>query len=378
MVNLLITNVIFIIAFITILILFINKKYHYDKMFISLKKNKQNLDQLNALRDSMLEITQAVVGTEDPKDLYEMILTKTITAITKANVGSVLIRGQDGLFRSSSQFGFDTSKIEDFSLPLEETILWKFTKGRIYQTEIINNVTNIMDLKVHPLTVDPEEWTIQSTISVPLFIEGEIIGLLNIDSKEKNAFNHNDWTSMEYIRGNIEVALQKYLLYTRMLKLSRYDVLTGTFNRAYFMEQFHNLLSNAERYKQSFTLVILDINDLKLINDTKGHLTGDKIIQELAHTTMESIRKSDIFARWGGDEFMGLFYHISEKEINDKISSIKEILSDNPIKIGQEKINCYFSYGYSRFPDDGSDFDSLLKTADEKMYINKKQMKENK
>lgn len=178
---LIILNIIVLAALITILILYIRKNRLFNKIVISLKESKLHLIRLNTLRDSMLEITQAVVGTENPDDLYELILKKAITAIPNANVGSVMIRGDDGLFRCSSQKGFDVIKIENFVLPLEETILWKFTKGEIYQTEIINNVAKIKNLKVRPLTVDPEEWAIKSTISVPLFIEKEIMGLISID-----------------------------------------------------------------------------------------------------------------------------------------------------------------------------------------------------
>jgi len=323
----------------------------------------------------MLEITQAVVGTENPNDLYEMILTKAVAAIANANVGSVLIRGSDGIFRVSAQKGFDEDKLMDFALPLEETIIWKFTKGKIYKTEIIDDVLEIPDLNIYPVTVDSEEWMIRSSLIVPFFHDDKIFGILNIDSKEVNAFNREDQKAMEYIRGNLEVALQKYMLYRKMVTLSRFDGLTGVYNRTYFMDQFNNSLNNAERYNQTFTLVIFDINDLKKTNDTMGHLAGDQILKSFSKTTQKIIRKTDIFARWGGDEFMGLFYQISEEEINEKIQIIRSKLDENPILFEKSKIHPQFSSGFSQYPDDGFNFDTLLKIADDKMYKNKKVMK---
>ena len=369
--------IIFLLAFalITVLILFILKNRLSNDLLYELNEHKEHLTQLNKLRDSMLEITQAVIGTEDPKDLYAMILDKAVDAIPNANVGSVLIRGDDGIFRFSAQKGFDDDKLSDLSLPLEETILWKYTKGDIHKTEIIDDVLKILDLNILPVTVDSEEWLIRSSIIVPFFHDKKIFGILHIDSKEVNAFTKEDKKAMEYIRGNLEVALQKYMLFTRMVNLSRFDGLTGVYNRTYFMDQFHNLLNNAERYKQTFTLVIFDINDLKKTNDSIGHLAGDAILKSFSQTTMKIIRKTDIFSRWGGDEFMGLFYQISKEEIDEKIQIIRKNLDDNPLVLEKHTISPQFSSGFAQYPEEGTDFDTLLKIADDKMYKNKKAMK---
>ena len=364
-----------LLLFLFLLIFYLIKYINYKNLTEELRDKRENLFRLNELRDSMLEITQAVVGTENPKDLYEMILSKSIMAIPNANVGSVMILKNDGLFHCFSQQGFDNNKIDDFSLPLEETILWKYTNGKISKTEIIDDVQAIENLEIFPLSVADEEWHIHSSIAVPLFIEQEIKGILHLDSREKCAFTQEDWTSMEYIRGNIEVALQKFLLYTKMVKLSRYDDLTKAYNRAYFMEQFNHILNNAARYKQTFALGIFDINDLKKVNDSHGHITGDHVLKKFTSITLNNIRKTDIFSRWGGDEFIALFYQINESDITDKITKIRDSLIDHPIKKENSDITAQFSFGYASYPEDGTDFDKLLRTADDRMYVNKREMK---
>lgn len=367
--------IVVITLFFSILILYLLKWREYNKLLSDLSETSGHLKRLNNLRDSMLKITQAVVGTEDPKDLYQLILEEAIQAIANANVGSVMIRGDDDLFHCFSQKGFDENKIKDFSLPLKETIIYKYTGGKIEKAVIINDIEGIRDLEIFPLTVDREEWHIRSSIVVPLFVNRELKGLLHIDSKERDAFTEDDLISIEYIRGNIEVALQKYLLYIKMVTLSRYDELTKTFNRAYFMEHFEHILNNALRYKQNFSLGIFDINDLKKINDTLGHIAGDRILQEFADVTMKNIRKTDIFARWGGDEFMAIFYQIGVDDINDKIEHIRVSLKENPLTIGNNRVHAQFSFGCASYPEEGTDFDQLLKIADHRMYINKKEMK---
>lgn len=375
MINYKVLFLIVIFLFSALLFLYIWKSRQNKKLLYDLSETSGHLKRLINLRGSMLEITQAVVGTEDPRHLYEMILEKTILAIPNANVGSVMIRGEDDLFRCFSQKGFDKDKIKDFSLPLKETILYKYTGGKIEKAIIIRDTEEIEDIKFFPLSANSNEWHIRSSIIVPLFVDKELKGILHIDSKEVDAFTNDDMLSIEYIRGNIEVALQKYLLYTKMVILSRYDELTKTYNRTYFMEHFNHILNNALRYKQTFSLGIFDINDLKKINDTQGHIAGDRILQKFAEVTIKNIRKTDIFARWGGDEFMAIFYQFEDDDINDKIEHIRASLKENPLIIGNDQIRAQFSFGSATYPEEGTNFDDLLRLADKRMYLHKREMK---
>lgn len=369
-------HILTISAFCAVIILYIRNKRFSGKIVKELKKSQKTLKRLNKLRDSMLEISQAIVGTEEPTRLYEMILSKAIDAIPNANVGSVLLADEAGLLRCAVQKGYDEKILKEFAIPLEETILWKYTKGDIKQTEVINDASSIEELKIKPLTADPEEWIIMSSITAPLFSEGKIIGLLNIDSKNKNAFTSDDCKAMEYMRSNIEVALQKHSFYSKMLKLSRFDELTGIFNRAYFLERFNSLHDRSERYNIPFCLTMFDINGLKKINDRYGHLAGDKLLKEFAQATTSSIRKSDIFARWGGDEFVILFLGIDREKIEMKMEKIKRILDETEIPINcTDKTQCQFSYGHAFYPTDAVDFKCLLKIADENMYQCKQEMR---
>ncbi len=367
--------IVVIFLFFSLLFLYIWKSRQNKKLLSDLNETSGHLKRLNNLRGSMLEITQAVVGTEDPRDLYGMILEKAIQAIPYANVGSVMIRGEDDLFHCFSQKGFDDDKIKGFSIPLNETIIYKYTDGKIEKAVIIKDIKEIKDLNIFPLSVDSNEWHIRSSIVVPLFVNKELKGILHIDSKEIDAFTNDDILSLEYIRGNIEVALQKYLLYTKMVTLSRYDELTKTYNRAYFMEHFNHILNNALRYHQTFSLGIFDINDLKKINDTHGHIAGDRLLQKFADVTIKNIRKTDIFARWGGDEFMAIFYQIGDDDINDKIAHIRTSLKGNPFIIRNDRIHAQFSFGCASYPEEGTSFDELFKIADNRMYHHKKEMK---
>ncbi len=122
---------------------------------------------------------------------------------------------------------------------------------------------------------------IKSTLTAPIYINGSLFGMINIDSIETNVFDGEDVKSMEFIRNYIEIIITNYLLYEEKSHLARYDQLTNVCNRSYFEEQVKSIIDKALCYKETFNLVIWDINNLKAINDSFGHLTGDEVIKNL-------------------------------------------------------------------------------------------------
>ena len=124
-----------------------------------------------------------------------------------------------------------------------------------------------------------------------------------------------------------------------------------------------------------FNIVIFDIDKLKSINDLLGHLVGDEVIKKIAQELEKNIRKSDILVRLGGDEFVGVFFNSNLKNLNEKFQNLLMKLENAPLSINGEQVKCKFSYGISSFPKDGINLNDLIKIADERMYIFKRNIK---
>jgi diguanylate cyclase (GGDEF)-like protein len=213
---------------------------------------------------------------------------------------------------------------------------------------------------------------IKSTMSVPIYHEGSFFGMINIDSVEKNAFDEDDVKSMEFIRNNAEIAVSNYLLYKEKAFLAKHDQLTGLYNRYYFEESFLKLKEKEIQYNETFQLVVFDIDGLKKINDSMGHLIGDEVIKKIAQSIKSSIRKSDIIARVGGDEFSGIIFVSNKEYLVEKFQKILKQLENDPLLMVNEEIICTFSYGIASFPQEGIELNELIKIADERMYSYKK------
>jgi diguanylate cyclase (GGDEF)-like protein len=116
---------------------------------------------------------------------------------------------------------------------------------------------------------------------------------------------------------------------------------------------------------------MFDVDNLKLTNDKYGHFVGDQVIRKIALEMQTNCRKSDVIARFGGDEIIAVLFSSDEEELQKKYSNIQDRLLENPVEFFDEQIFCSFSFGIASFPKEGQNLEDLLKIADSRMYINK-------
>lgn len=215
---------------------------------------------------------------------------------------------------------------------------------------------------------------IKSSISAPIIVNGKLYGLLNIDSEHNNVFDENDLEFIEYLRIQSALVIEKHLLYEKTILFSRYDELTGVYNRRYFEERLESQLKKSERYNENFCLVLFDLNNFKEINDTYGHLIGDEVLKNFASILKRNFRSSDIIGRFGGDEFVSLLYNNDTKVTISKIEKILEICRKDTIYFDNISLNYDFSYGVACYLENGTNFNDLIKDADKRMYENKRKL----
>lgn len=358
----------------------VNKKEEVEGIICSIidiserKKNQNRINKLLKLKEAMLEISYSVIGVNEINDLFDLILQKAIDSIENASIGSVLILDDNENLKIVASRGYEIKESKKFSINLKESIIWTNTKGNINETIIINDVDKIS--KINFLATN-QNLKIKSIISSPIVIDRKLYGFINIDSNKNNVFDDIDVEIMEYIRNQIQIAISKYELYEEMFYLSRYDKLTNLYNRRYFEDLFDKYIYKSTKYKGHFSLVVFDLNELKLVNDKYGHLAGDELIKSFAKNLSESIRSSDILIRLGGDEFVGLFFKTNSQNLIKKIEDLIEKFKNNQIVFEGNTITCSFSYGIAEFPKDSNDYKELVKIADKRMYEYKQVLKNN-
>ena len=156
---------------------------------------------------------------------------------------------------------------------------------------------------------------------------------------------------------------------------ARFDHLTNIANRFSLIDRINHLIDQYDRNNHPFSLLFFDLNDFKIINDNYGHSSGDLVLKEVANRISQSIRKSDMVARIGGDEFILLLENTHCKsDIQTTIESLSKDLKKDII-INNHTINIQCSIGFATFPENGKNSDELLSHADRGMYAAKKKSK---
>ena len=153
---------------------------------------------------------------------------------------------------------------------------------------------------------------------------------------------------------------------------ARFDHLTNIPNRYSLIDRIEHLIAQYDRNHAGFSLLFFDLDKFKKINDNYGHSFGDLVLKEVTNRVISNIRKTDMFARIGGDEFILLLENTcKQKDIETTIKHLTKVLRQD-MKINDIVINIHCSIGYSTFPENGTTCDHLLLHADKGMYCAKK------
>ena len=172
------------------------------------------------------------------------------------------------------------------------------------------------------------------------------------------------------IRGSNRDISQIKALQRELKHAAGHDILTGLANRKLLLEHLRQTIKEAKREDSMFVVAFIDLDNFKGINDTYGHDAGDHVLKRVAEDIKRNMRGDDIVARFGGDEFVGLF-KISSQDDTDTIK--QKILSqiNTEIQCYKFAITIQLSIGMSVYPTDGTTYDTLLNLADDEMYAMK-------
>lgn len=158
---------------------------------------------------------------------------------------------------------------------------------------------------------------------------------------------------------------RNHILFEQVNYLANTDILTGICNRQYFDKRLREEADRAARYKQKFSILYIDIDHFKLVNDRYGHATGDHILIEFSRLITQYKRESDLFARFGGEEFILLIHMASKEEASEAYIRIQKAMAKHDFSPLDEVT---FSAGIAEFNSQHNTIKSLLDRADQALY----------
>ena len=208
-----------------------------------------------------------------------------------------------------------------------------------------------------------------SWLGVPLTLQKGIIGALIMHSTpDSRAYTQQDCELLEFVSTQVAFAIERRKMLARLEHIALYDQLTHLPNRELFYDRFQKALSRANRESSYFSLLYLDLDKFKWVNDTYGHGVGDLLLQITAQRILGCVRNSDTVARFGGDEFVILLERVDSAQNTLLVAQkILEVLNQ-PFELVNQQVHILPSIGIALYPEHGRDEKQLLSCADTAMY----------
>ncbi|MFQ5794715.1 MAG: diguanylate cyclase [Candidatus Bipolaricaulia bacterium] len=348
-----------------------SKLKQLQNTLIKLNEEKERSEgRLQAINAFIRALNEA----DELEELLEVILQGTIEIIPNADSGTFLLLNEPKTaFEFKSAIGWDLEGLRQVLIPRDRSILAML--GHNEPTIISGEEIKALDEQHQDVEMAEMFKGIgypKSSIIIPVTIDGEELGYFNINSTTTpNAFDEEDLERMTEVIDQISLAVKKVKTQEELREAAIRDPLTGSYNRRYFTEILNKELERSKRYHHPFSLLMLDIDRFKEINDRFGHVKGDEILCEVARMLEENVREVDVVVRYGGDEFLVLMPETQEPDAQDVVTRLNERLKEWNYEQGLFGMQLTLSTGIYTYTEGDVTQEDVLRKVDARMYREK-------
>jgi two-component system cell cycle response regulator len=234
-------------------------------------------------------------------------------------------------------------------------------------------VTVVLPSENSRLQPAPGEPDFPVAIATPLYTQDRVSAIL-ANYRREHPFTESDLETVRFLAEQGGSAIENVMLHEDTRRLSLTDGLTGVYNRRYLQMQARQTLATATRFGRQFSVVMLDLDRFKIVNDSQGHQRGDAVLIEFARRVDGTLREVDTFVRYGGEEFVCL---LSETGLHGAMATAQKIIDvvrDEPFGgTDEERVRITVSAGVATYPDHGRSFNEVLEAADRALYAAKQE-----
>ncbi|HSZ61011.1 MAG TPA: diguanylate cyclase [Terriglobales bacterium] len=208
----------------------------------------------------------------------------------------------------------------------------------------------------------------RAVLCLPISYGETLLGVLNIESRDENAFAPQDVLILNTLADLLATALHNSFVFQRLQQQSITDGLTGIKTRRFFWEALSSEWKRASRSGRPFSVVLIDLDKFKEVNDSLGHLEGDLVLARVGRLLEQKCRQSNVVARYGGDEFIILMPETGIEQAQVLAERLRLWLATDPML---EEHHITGSFGVASFPVHGFAMEDLIRVADAGMYVSK-------
>ena len=209
---------------------------------------------------------------------------------------------------------------------------------------------------------------LRSFLGVPVSYHNVCFGAITVESQQPYKYTERDEKILTILANNFGVALERSHALKQLEMQATTDGLTQLYNYRSFMQSIVNEVERSIRYDLKFTLLVIDVDYFKQVNDTHGHLAGDKVLIHVASAIKKNTRNVDIVCRYGGEEFTVILVETSLQDGLMTAERIRENIENMNTTYKENIINITVSIGAVEFPNSSRKSESLINEADKALY----------
>ena len=232
---------------------------------------------------------------------------------------------------------------------------------KTHKRQIISFPENLI---VNGIIVDflPKELLVE-----PIIYKNSLLGILILVCSEP--FLAQSISKFKFFNQELSLAFRNAITHEQMTSFAAIDALTGLYNRRFGIRRLDEEFNRAIRYSMPLSLLMIDIDHFKIVNDTYGHLTGDKVLVNISKIALNAIREGDVLLRYGGEEFLCVLPGAGHDDATRIAERIRIMTMNSHTNYAQQEIKVTVSIGVATFPHDNiNNSEQLIKLSDEAMY----------
>ncbi|MGE5622861.1 MAG: diguanylate cyclase domain-containing protein, partial [Bacillota bacterium] len=344
------------------------------------KRAEQTQLKLNRALRLLSDCNMALVHAEREQSLLDEICRLVVTTggYRMAWVGYAE-DDPDKTVRPMSRFGFDDGYIDSLRVSWADAENGRGVTGTAIRS---GKIQVNQDFHGNPAMAPWRDAAFKrgyrASISLPLMMEQRAFGALTIYSADPDSFAEDEVHLLDELATDLAFGIstlrlrgQREAAEEKLAFLSHHDPLTHLPNRMLLRDRFDRAVAGAARSQTGVAILFLDLDNFKRVNDSLGHDVGDQLLLRMVDRLRTCIGDDDTISRHGGDEFVILLSGVADPAAVSRTAQAILDVAAEPFEIGQHTITTSFSIGISLYPNDGADFDTLLKHADVALYHSK-------
>jgi|GEM_PF-727487 len=338
-----------------------------ERLRRALEEARTNLESNVQYLRTMAEVSTVIAGTLDPEELYRIIPERVMGKLGLNDFCIMLYSRETSRLVAKSVSVGDGGTMPEFTLAPGEGVA-----GNVFATGEPAWIPDARSSQDFP-HYGGRRTDVRSFMCVPLVSKGKNIGVLMLNHPKPNAFEPELLQTMRVLASYLAIAIENAEMFGLVKSLAEKDSLTLLYNHGSFHEKLAIELERANRYVRPMAVIILDLDHFKEINDRYGHMTGDRVLALVAGVLGAHLRKTDIAARYGGDEFAVILPETDLSSAAVIAERIAEGISNVRLDIGGGSVISFTaSIGYASCAHDAPGRGEILNTADRLMYDSKR------